>query len=83
MRAKLGLWAGTHCTGGDRAVGEARRGHKATPRMLGETREGPGGSVRESSAAPRWDVEARGFPPGQFFSLVSTTFLGTGNSGCS
>ena len=50
MRAKLGLWAGTHCTGGDRAVGEARRGHKATPRMLGETREGPGGSVRESSA---------------------------------
>lgn len=63
-------------------MGEARSGHKST-RVLGETREGPGGSVRESSAAPRWDLEARGFPPGQFFSLVSTAVLGTGNSGCS
>ena len=83
MRAELGLGAGAYCTGGDGVGGEARRGHKAAPGVLGETKEGPGGSVRESSGAPGWDPDARGVPTGQFFSLVSTTFLGTGNSGCS
>ena len=38
---------------------------------LGETKEGPGDSLSESSGAPGWDPEARGFPTGQFFSLVS------------
>lgn len=61
MRAELGLGAGVHCTGRDRAAGEARSGHKAALRGWEKPRRGPTG----------WDPEARGFPTGQFFSLVS------------
>lgn len=80
LRAELGLGAGAHCTGGDGAVGEARRGTRL-PRRAGRNQGGARGSVRESSGAPVGSAGCQRFPHWAFFSLVSTTFFGTGNSG--
>ena len=62
MRAKLGLRAGAHCTGGDRAAGEARRGHKAALRGWEKPRRGlgtlstrtvgPPGGIRRPEVSP-------------------------------
>ena len=62
MRAELGLRAGVHCTGRDRAAGEARRGHKAALRgwekprrglgTLSASPVGPPGGLRRPEVSP-------------------------------